>query len=322
MNECSVCSPACRQLAVDISSGKESGWTRWRAKQAATAEAQEAAAAAAGCSAHMCNVAYVQSFAKKAAAAAKAWEAAAAERVAATLVSEQQAPAEQQEQQAPAEQQAPWNPPSNTTGINVHVVVLGLHGELHVTVPVGAWTCLDLRKVCCQRWGVTLPSTDMTQCRWLGNRGRLEDTKPLEGVVRWQRGDNKIYVSRVISAAPAEQHQAAPAEQQAAPAEQQRQVALEQAAPAEQQQAAMQAAPAEQHTTNDGDTALLEHNRHRPHRHRPRNNSYNHCHIRQVTRKKSFTTTPTNQPTNQPTAMSPQNQAATSQRTYLAFERV
>ena len=80
----------------------------------------------------------------------------------------------------------------------------------------------------------------------------------------WQRGDNKIYVSRVISAAPAEQHQAAPAEQQ-------RQVALEQAAPAEQQQAAqqqvaLQAAPAEQHTTNDGDTALLEHNRHRPHR--------------------------------------------------------
>jgi hypothetical protein len=41
-------------------------------------------------------------------------------------------------------------------------------------------------------------------------------------------------------------------------------VALEQAAPAEQQQAALQAAPAEQHTTNDGDTALLEHNRHRP----------------------------------------------------------
>ena len=144
------------------------------------------------------------------------------------------------------------------------MVVLGLHGELHVTVPVGAWTCLDLRKVCCQRWGVTLPSTDMTQCRWRGNRGRLEDTKPLEQVVRWQRGDNKIYVSRVISAAPAEQHQAAPAEQQAAPAEQQRQVALEQAAPAEQQQAALQAAPAEQHTTNDGDTALLEHNRHRP----------------------------------------------------------
>ena len=61
-----------------------------------------------------------------------------------------------------------------------------------------------------------------------------------------------------------EQQQAAPAEQQAAPAEQQRQVALEQAAPAEQQQAALQAAPAEQHTTNDGDTALLEHNRHRP----------------------------------------------------------
>jgi hypothetical protein len=66
----------------------------------------------------------------------------------------------------------------------------------------------------CQRWGVTLPSTDMTQCCWLGNHGRLEDTKPLEEVVRWQRGDNKIYVSRVISAAPAEQHQAAPAEQQ------------------------------------------------------------------------------------------------------------
>ena len=107
------------------------------------------------------------------------------------------------------------------------MVVLGLHGELHVTVPVGAWTCLDLRKVCCQRWGVTLPSTDMTQCCWLGNHGRLEDTKPLEEVVRWQRGDNKIYVSRVISAAPAEQHQAAPAEQQ-------RQVALEQAAPANQ----------------------------------------------------------------------------------------
>ena len=106
-------------------------------------------------------------------------------------------------------------------------MVLGLHGELHVTVPVGAWTCLDLRKVCCQRWGVTLPSTDMTQCCWLGNHGRLEDTKPLEEVVRWQRGDNKIYVSRVISAAPAEQHQAAPAEQQ-------RQVALEQAAPANQ----------------------------------------------------------------------------------------
>ena len=108
--------------------------------------------------------------------------------------------------------------------------------------------------------------------------------------MRWQRGDNKIYVSRVISAAPAEHEE----QQQAAPAEQQRQVALEQAAPAEQQQAAMQAAPAEQHTTNDGDTALLEHNRHRP-----RNN---HCHIRQVTGKKSFTTTPTNQPTNQPTA--------------------
>ena len=84
-------------------------------------------------------------------------------------------------------------------------------------------------------------------CCWLGNHGRLEDTKPLEEVVRWQRGDNKIYVSRVISAAPAEQHQEAPAEQQAAlaeqqaaPAEQQRQVALEEAAPAEQQQAALQ----------------------------------------------------------------------------------
>jgi hypothetical protein len=73
---------------------------------------------------------------------------------------------------------------------------------------------LNLKTEYDRRWGVTLPSTDMTQCCWLGNHGRLEDTKPLEEVVRWQRGDNKIYVSRVISAAPAEQHQAAPAEQQ------------------------------------------------------------------------------------------------------------
>ena len=194
-------------------------------------------------------------------------QAAVAEQQAA--VAEQQAAvAEQQvalEQAAPAER---WKPPSNTTGVHVHVVVVGLghgvHRELHVTVPVGAWTCLDLRKVCCQRWDVPLHSTDRTHWRWVGNRGTLEDAKRLEEANAWQRGDNKIYVSRVISAAPAEheeQQQAAPAEQQqqvavaeqqaavaeqqAAVAEQQAAVAEQQAAPAEHQVALEQAAPAE-----------------------------------------------------------------------------
>ena len=158
------------------------------------------------------------------------------------------------EQAAPAER---WKPPSNTTGVHVHVVVVGLghgvHRELHVTVPVGAWTCLDLRKVCCQRWDVPLHSTDRTHWRWVGNRGTLEDAKRLEEANAWQRGDNKIYVSRVISAAPAEheeQQQAAPAEQQqqVAVAEQQAVVAEQQAAVAEQQAAVaeQQAAVAEQ----------------------------------------------------------------------------
>ena len=71
-------------------------------------------------------------------------------------------------------------------------------------MPVGAWTCLDLRKVCCQRWDVPLHSTDRTHWRWVGNRGTLEDAKRLEEANAWQRGDNKIYVSRVIRAAPAE----------------------------------------------------------------------------------------------------------------------
>ena len=58
-----------------------------------------------------------------------------------------------------------WHPPRNATGESADVVVTGFRQEVTVTVAIGTWSGLDLKKVCSQRWCVPLNSTNMSVYR-------------------------------------------------------------------------------------------------------------------------------------------------------------
>jgi hypothetical protein len=89
---------------------------------------------------------------------------------------------------------AAWDPPSNATGESADIVVTGFQEDLTVTVVVGTWSGLDLRRACCQQWGIPLKSTNMGVYRWQGALAPLADKDGLDGAMSYVNGTTSVHV--------------------------------------------------------------------------------------------------------------------------------